>query len=109
MCTSQITLRKGLKLLLQIEFYKIIFFTIFVATGYIELTHKTLFKGIMPITSIGDGFVSYFLAFFCFIPFFNILIKGMNQKLHLTLVCLCLAVYSLPAQIFMTVSFNYVG
>lgn len=109
MCTSQITLRKGLKLLLQVEFYKIILFTIFVATGYIELTHKTLFKGIMPITSISDGFVSCFLAFFCFIPFLNILIKGMNKRQHLTLVCLCLAVYSLPAQFFMKVSFNYVG
>lgn len=109
MCTSQITLCKGLKLLLQVEFYKIVLFTIFVATGYIELTHKTLFKGIMPITSISDGFVSCFLAFFCFIPFLNILIKGMNKRLHLTLVCLCLAVYSLPTQIFMDVSFNYVG
>ena len=109
MSTSKITLRKGLKLLLQVEFYKIILFCIFVATGYIELTHKTLFKGIMPITSISDGFVSCFLAFFCFIPFLNILIKGMSKRQHLTLVNLCLAVYSFPSQIFMEISFNYVG
>ena len=109
MCTSQITLRKGLKLLLQVEFYKIILFCIFVVSGYVELSHKTLFKGLMPITNISDGFVSCFLAFFCFIPFLNILIKGMNKRQHLILVCLSLVVYSLPSQIFMEVTFNYVG
>ena len=109
MCTSKITLRKGLKLLLQVEFYKIIFFFFFVQMGYIELTHKTLLKGIMPITSISDGFVSCYLIFFCFIPFLNILIKGMNRRQHQILLCLCLLTYSFPAQIFMEVNFNYVS
>ena len=109
MCTSKITLRKGLKLLLEIEFYKIAIFAIFVATGYIHLSFKSIFNGIMPVTSISDGFVSCYLVFYCFIPFLNILIQGMNKRLHLILICLCLLAYSLPAQVFMTVSFNYVG
>lgn len=109
MCTSQITLRKGLKLLLQVEFYKIILFFFFVATGYINISFKSILNGILPITSVSDGFVSCFLIFFCFIPFLNILIKGMNQKQHLILIGLCLTAFSIPSQFFFEVTFNYVG
>ena len=108
MCTSQITLRKGLKLLLQIEFYKIVFFCIFVATGYIELSPKTIFKGIMPVTALKDGFVSCYIVFFCFIPFLNILIKGMNKRQYQILIGLCLIAFSILPQMLIPVNYSYV-
>ncbi len=108
MCTSHITLRKGLKLLLQVEFYKIVFFSIFLASGYIELTPKTIFKSIMPITGLNDGFVSCYIVFFCFIPFLNILIKGMTKKQHQVLIGLCLFAFSVLPQMFIPVSYSYV-
>ena len=108
MCTSKITLRKALKLLLQIEFYSIALFCIFVSVGYIDLTPKTIFKGVVPVTALKDGFVSCYLVFFCFIPFLNILIKGMTEKQHRYLLGLCLIVFSILPQVLVPVDFNYV-
>lgn len=42
MCKSQITIKKFLKLILWIYFYKIIIFAIFLGTGYESITIKKL-------------------------------------------------------------------
>lgn len=109
MCTSQITLRKFLKLFLEVEFYKILFFIVFVASGYAELTPKFIIKSLLPIVSIKDGFVSCYLVFFCFIPFLNILIKGMTKRQHQLLLGLCLLVFSVFPTILINVSYSYVS
>lgn len=109
MCTSQITLRKALKLLLQIEFYKIVFFCIFVAMGYIDLTPKAIFKDIAPIVALQRGFVDCYIVFFCFIPFLNILINGMNKKQYQILLGLSLLVFSIFPQTVISVGYSYVS
>lgn len=108
MCRSRITLKKFLKLLLWMEFYKIVFYAVFLLTGYQEFQLKSMIKALLPISSIADGFGSAYLAFFLFIPFLNILIKGMNKKQHLTLIALCLGVYTVLATLKIRVVFNYV-
>ena len=109
MCTSHITLRKALKLLLQIEFYNLAFFCIFVATGYIDITPKAIFNGLAPITALKDGFVACYIVFFCFIPFLNILIKGMNQKQCQILLILCLTIFSIFPQTIIPISYSYIS
>jgi len=109
MCKSDISLRKFLKLFGAFYFYKVLFFCIFAVTGYVELTPKFVIKSLMPIKSIKDGFVSCFLVFFCFIPFLNILVKGMTKRQHQLLLGLCLLVYSVFPQLLIYVTFNYVG
>ena len=44
MCKSHITVKKFLKLLLEIEFYKIIIFLIFVITGYQSFSISSIAK-----------------------------------------------------------------
>ena len=107
MCTSAITLRKALKLLLEVEFYNVVFYCIFVATGYIDISLKSLIIGLLPISSIKYDFVSCYLAFFCFIPFLNILIKGMNQKQHLLLAGLLLLIFSVFPLMLIPVNYSY--
>lgn len=109
MCKSDISLRKFLKLFGAFYFYKVLFFCIFVATGYAELTPKFVIKSLMPIVYIKDGFVSCFLVFFCFIPFLNILIRNMTKHQHQLLLGLCLLVYTIFPQMLIKVSFNYVS
>ena len=109
MCTSQITLRKALKLLLQIEFYNFVLFCIFVATGYIDITPKAIFLNLSPITSLKNGFVACYIVFFCFIPFINILIKNMNQRQYQILLGLCLTVFSIFPQTIIPISYSYVS
>lgn len=108
MCTSKITLRKFLKLLLWMEFYKVIFYLIFTLTGYQDFGIKTMIKSLIPVSSIDTGFGSAYLVFYLFIPFINILINGMNKKQHLLLMGLCVGVYTVLATLAIPVTFNYV-
>lgn len=110
MCTSSINAKKFLRVFLEIEFYKILFYLIFLLTGYEAFSIKALAKTILPIYSIGTGFTSSYLIFFLFIPFLNILIKAMSQKEHGLLIILCLCVNSvLQTFLFATNAFTYVG
>lgn len=109
MCRSNITLRKFLKLFLEVVFYNIVVWGIFVATGYEDFSLKTMIKDISPITSIYNGFTSCFLIFYLFIPFLNVLINNLDKKKHMQLVALCLFTYSvLGTMPGIHVMFNYV-
>ena len=109
MCRSNITLRKFLKLFLEVMFYNIMIWTIFVATGYESFSIKMMLKDILPITSIHDGFTSCFLVFYLFIPFLNILVGNLDKKRHQYLLALCLFTYTFLAMIpKIHVVFNYV-
>ena len=109
MCKSHITARKFLKLFLEIVFYKILFTAIFAATGYHHYGPVETLLNIWPIWSITTDFVSCYLVFFLFIPFLNILVHNMTRRQHLTLVILCLTVFSVMETLpLMDVTSNYV-
>ncbi len=95
MCRSEITLRKFLKLLLEVEFYKVVIYFLFLLTGYEGFSFKSLVVSLIPVRGIGSNFVGCFLLFYLCIPFLNILIRNMTQRQHLLLVVLCLVVYTL--------------
>lgn len=109
MCRSNITLRKFLKLFLEVMFYNIMIWAIFVATGYESFSIKMMLKDVLPITSIHNGFTSCFLIFYLFIPFLNILVGNLDKKRHQYLLALCLFTYTFLAMIpKIHVVFNYV-
>lgn len=109
MCTSQITLRKFLKLLLEIEFYRIGIGIIFLLVGKERFTLNWILN-VLPVRSIKTGFVSAFLMFWLFIPFLNILIKNLSRKQHLALIALLLFLYTFLATIpRFSVTMNYVS
>lgn len=60
MCKSNITLRKFLKLFLEVIFYKIIIYLLFAIAGYYTISLHSLID-ILPIRSVSTGFVSCFL------------------------------------------------
>ena len=95
MCTSSITVRKFLKLLLEIEFYKIIIYASFCLIGYNEFTVKDTLLALLPVRYVGDNFAGCFLLFYLCIPFLNILIRNLDKKQHLLLIALCLTIYTL--------------
>lgn len=110
MCKSDITLKKFLKLFLEIEFYKIIFYLIFWLSGYSTFSVKSLIKAVVPIYGLGTGFNSSYLVFFMFIPFLNLLINAMTEKMHIKLICLCILTNTV-IQTFLKAptAFTYVG
>lgn len=110
MCKSNITVKKFLKLLFEIEFYKIVIYAVFLISGYEKFALKPFVKAILPIYGIGTGFTASYLVFFCFIPFLNILIKAMDEKQHRYLLITALVTGSL-LQTFLKApsAFTYVG
>lgn len=109
MCTSAITLRKFLKLILEIYFYKILVFIAFCICGYEALSQQSLMRLALPVTDVADNFTGCFILFWLAIPFLNVLVKGLNKRKHSLLLVLSLLIYViLPLLPFNRVVMNYV-
>ncbi len=110
MCKSNITIRKILKLVLEVIFYRVIIYIIFVSFGKSGFSIKEAFLCFLPIKSIANGFTPCFIAFYLTIPFLNILVQNMNKKQHLLLICLCLFIYSFIGMVpIFKLKMNYVS
>lgn len=108
MCRSDISLRKFVKLLLQIEVYNLIIGGIFLYTGHASFSFINIFQIISPISGV-VGFVNCFLLFYLFIPFLNILLNNLSKQQHVLLVILSLGIYSGFGTVpWIGVTFNYV-
>lgn len=109
MCTSKITLRKFFKILVQIYFYNIVFFIIFLFIGYEALSPMRLLKLLIPFWGLQHGFTSCFIVFFFTIPFWTILVQNMTKRQHELLLILLLGCYTFLGSIpSFKVSFNYI-
>lgn len=109
MCTSEITIRKYVKLLLQVYLYRFILFFTFLFVGYESLDITRIAKLILPSWGLKSGFVGCFIVFYLTIPFWNILIKTMTKRMHELLLVLLLLCYTVLSSIpDFIVQFNYV-
>lgn len=109
MCKSRITVKKFAKLLLEIYFYNVIIYFIFVLSGYSKFSLLSFAKMLLPITAISDNFSACYLLFFLCIPFLNILVHNMTEKQHLSLLALCCFMYVIVGTMpEFEVKFNYV-
>ena len=109
MCKSQITTKKFFKLLFEVLFYNIVIYSIFVLSGYEEISISTL-ENLIPARNLYTNFTSCFLVFYLCIPFLNILIHNLDKKKHLLLICLSLFIYTIHGTIPHTyVVMNYVS
>lgn len=99
MCKSRLTLRRYLKLLLEVYFYRIVVFTVFLVFGREALTLDRLMRILLPFPSITTGFSSCFLAFYLLIPFLNIGTSHMSRRQHLMLNGLLLLIYTIAPTI----------
>lgn len=109
MCKSSITLKKFLKLLFEVEFYRIVIYSCFIIGGYETITLKGCIRAFNPINSVSDGFSSCFILFYLFIPFLNIFLKGLDKRMHQYCIFLCLFIYTVLGTIpKIHVAMNYV-
>lgn len=110
MCKKEISIYKWIRLIFQVLFYNIIIYLLFVITGYSTFSLKGMIYNFLPIKSVWTNFVSCYLIFYLFIPFINILIKNMDEKLHFRLVCLLGTIYVILGTIpKFTVTMNYIS
>jgi len=110
MCESRITVKKYLKLLLEVYFYRFAIYGVFLFCGYQTFKLKEFVLLFFPVKEISDGFTSCFLVFYLTIPFLTILVKNMTKRQHFLLLVLCLFMYSIIGTIpWFGVTFNYVS
>lgn len=93
MCTSSISLKKFVRLVLEVCFYNIVIYLIFIVTGHTEISVMGILKAVLPITEIGQNFTGCFLLFYLTIPFLNVLVRGMSEKQHIYLLVLVSFIY----------------
>ena len=110
MCQSHITARKFVKLLAEVMFYNIVFYLVFLLSGYEAFSLKALIKTLMPITSIAQNFTGTYLVFFLCIPFLNILVHNMTEMQHARLLLLSSFMYIFFGTVkLLPVTMNYVS
>lgn len=110
MCKSDITLRKFLKLYLQIVFYRFVIWGIFILCGRDAFSLGQAVRYILPFARLNKDFIQCFMAFFLFIPFLNILVRNMSQRQHSLLTLLLMFVHTGPLYIpGGVVVYNYVS
>ena len=111
MCTSNITLRKFLKLSLWVITYTIIFLSVFLLCGYKPFGLFSMVYEAIPLKSLTNGFTSCFILFYLCIPFLNILLKNITKSQHQWLIVLLLFIYTVHGSVpkLMSVSMNYVS
>lgn len=108
MCKSRITIRKFLKLFLEVFFYAVVIYIIFLVTGY-ETFSITRLLSLSPVWDLELNFTSCFIVFYLTIPFWTLLVQKMNKRLHQLLLILLLGVYTILGSFpGFHVIFNYV-
>ena len=109
MCTSRITAKKFAKLLLEVEFYKIVIYLIFMVTGYEPFSVSGFIKAILPVTSVAQGFTGCYLLFYLLIPFLTVTVQHTSQKQHLKLILVLGFIYIILGTLLgANVQMNYV-
>lgn len=109
MCNSKITIRKFLKLLLQVYFYRLILFPIFFFAGYESISPERLLRLLMPIWGVYNNFTSCFIVFYLTIPYLSILVHNMTKRQHELLIILLLLCYTILGSVpKFNITFNYV-
>lgn len=110
MCKSNITLRKFVKLVAEVLFYRISIYFVFLIFGVHAFEITEFIQIFCPMGSIGDEFWSAFIMFFLCIPFLNILIRNLSEKQHVYLVLLGAYIYVFFGTIpILYVTMNYVS
>lgn len=95
MCKSHITFQKYLKLFLEVVFYNVMIYAIFMFFGKLQFSVTGFLFSVFPFQEIDGLFVPCFLLFYLFIPYLSILVSHIDKLMHARLVLLCLAIYSL--------------
>lgn len=107
LCTSRLSWQKIFKLWFQIKFYALLFWWLFLMTDYIAFSFSDLKRICLGLLSgVNNGFSASFMAFYLFVPFYNRLIRCLNQKSHGFLIIALLFYFTLASTFLFARSMN---
>ena len=78
MCKSQTTIRKFIKLFLEVLFYNVVCYICFYLSGYETFSIRGMLHAFNPINSLTNSFVCCFLVYYLLIPFINVLVQHLT-------------------------------
>lgn len=82
---------------LQTEFYSLLLFGVFAATGRISLEEMSTYDKLvvlLPVSMEQYWFISAYFVMFLMAPFLNAAVHNMNQRQHRVLLCFLIFVFS---------------
>lgn len=95
MIKSQFKFQKLLKLYLEIKFYKLVIYAIFLVTGYEAFSISGFLKSVFNIAyGVEVGFTGTFVFMYALIPFMNAMLLNLNRRLHLSLIGILVFLYT---------------
>lgn len=111
MCQYKLTWKKVLKLYLEVKFYAIVIYIIFVITGYDVLSLRRIVRVLFNmIYGVNVSFMGSFLAFYLLVPFLNRMRSALSRKMHLELCGVLLFIYTIISTFsIMNDTWNYIG
>lgn len=110
MINSKISIKKILKLVLEVLFYSISIFAILYFTKVIKFNVEIFKFSFFPITRSAYWFATTYTLLYLFIPFINKLIDNLNKKEHLHLCLILTAILSvIPNIIMVRIDFSNIG
>lgn len=108
MCKSNITVKKYIKLVAEVFFYKLVIAIIFAIAGLESM--KDIIDAVLIVRVIDKNFTGCFLVFYLLIPFLNIMLNNMNKSQHIKLIAVLTFLYVFCGTVpKFNVTFNYVS
>ena len=92
---SQFKIKKIIKLVVEVLFYSILIYIIFVLTGKKELTIDNIITNFLPILNKKYWFITVYLAMYVLSPFLNRLIYNMDKNTHKNLIIILICIFSI--------------
>lgn len=111
MFKSTLTWKRVLKLYLEIKFYRLAIYGIFLLSGYTVFSFKVVIKTLFNVLyGINNGFTGSFILFYLMIPFLNRLVSNISKEMHEKLIALLLFTFTIASTLFFQrFVWNYIG
>lgn len=102
MCQQKVRLVKFLKLYLEIKFYKLVFYLIFLAIGLETLNLESFISNVfnLAFNQGSSSFTAVFIGLFLLSPFINLGIKNLNERQLVTLISVLLILHTVSSTFF---------
>lgn len=111
MCTSELSVKRFLKVFLEAKFYAVLAFVALALGGYEVLSGKQIFMlAFGLIRDVNVSFTGSFLAFYLFIPFYNMVLRQASLRQLRYLIGALLTIYTVSSTVlFHSTVFSYIG
>lgn len=110
MCKQEFSWKKLLRLVLEIKFYKLVIYILFLITGYESFSLTECYKAIFNISlGLGKGFTATYVCLYILSPYLNKWIFSLEKKEFAKLVLTMLTIFTVISTFIFNNYIEYLG